>query len=143
MQGDIITEVRDKPASDRSQLDGPTEATDLDKTDANKRLITRFVNEVLIAGDYDRITDFMTVDCGQHNPGIRDGIAPIRAFAADASMRYIELHNVIGSGDFVAALAESEFYGKRHAVIDLFRVENDMVVEHWDVIEEIAEKHKR
>ncbi len=35
-------------------------------------------------------------------------------------------------------LAESEFHGKRHAVIDLFRIEQNKIVEHWDVIEEIA-----
>ena len=135
---DIITELRETTASGRSQVDGPTEPTDLDNTEANKQLITRYVNEILIPGQYDRLPEFITPEYTQHNPDIPDGIAPIQAFAADASMRYIQLHKVVGCGNFVAILAEIELYGKRHAVIDLFRIERGKIVEHWDVIEEIT-----
>ncbi len=135
---DIIDELRDTATGSRSQIDGPTEPTDLDDTEANKQLVTRFVDEVLVAGDFDRLSDFVIDDIAQHNPEIADGIASLRAFATGSAMRYIEVHKLVGSGNFVAVLAESELDAKRHAVIDLFRVEHGKIVEHWDVVEEIT-----
>ena len=135
---DIIEEIRGTTAGGRSQVEGPTEISDLDQTEANKQLITRFVNEVLVAGDHDRLSEFVDEDVAQHNADIADGIAALRAYAAESAMRYIDLHKIVGSGNFVAVLAESEFNGMRHAVIDLFRVEASKIIEHWDVIEEIT-----
>ena len=135
---DIITEVRNTTASGRGQLDGPTEIADLDKTEENKRLVTRFLHDVLKAGDFDRMADFVADDYAQHSPDIPDGVAAVQAFATEAGLRYIKVHNVIGSGNFVAVLAESEWSGTRKAVVDLFRIENDKIVEHWDVVEEIT-----
>ena len=80
----------------------------------------------------------MSPDLAQHNPNIADGIVPFQAFAPEWAMRYIELHKVVGAGNFVAVLAESELNGTREAVIDLFRVAEGTIVEHWDVIEEIT-----
>ncbi|MGF1473266.1 MAG: nuclear transport factor 2 family protein [Rubrobacteraceae bacterium] len=134
---DIIAELRDTTAGGRSQVEGPTEPTDLDSTGANKQLVTRYVNEVLVTGDYGRVAAFVAPQYAQHNPHIPDGIGPVQEFAADASMRYIRLYKVVGCGNFVAILAEVEMYGKRHAVIDLFRIEAGKLAEHWDVIEEI------
>lgn len=34
--------------------------------------------------------------------------------------------------------AQAMLFGTRRAVIDLYRVEQDKIVEHWDVSEEIA-----
>jgi predicted SnoaL-like aldol condensation-catalyzing enzyme len=91
-----------------------------------------------VTGDFARLPDFVSPDLAQHTPNVADGIAPLQAFATETAMRYIELHKVVGAGNFVAVLAESELNGKRHAVIDLFRVEEGTIVEHWDVIEEIT-----
>ena len=138
---DIIDEIRDSTASGRSQVAGPTEISDLEQTKANKQLVTRFVSEVLVAGDYDRFSEFVAEDIAQHNPNIGDGIAALRVYTAESAMRYIDVHKVVGSGNFVAVLAESELNGKRHAVIDLCRVEAGKITEHWDVIEEITPEH--
>ena len=138
---DIIDEISDTTASGRSQVDGPIEISDFDQTEANKQLVTRFVNEVLVAADYGRLSEFVDEDIAQHNPEIADGIAALGAYMAESAMRYIDVHNVVGSGNFVAVLAESEFDGKRHAVIDLCRVEAAKIIEHWDVIEEITPEH--
>jgi predicted SnoaL-like aldol condensation-catalyzing enzyme len=143
---DIIAEVQPVTASGRTQLDGPTVASgaeDLAKTEENKQLVARFIDEVLIPADYSDLSQFMAVDLAQHNPDMADGVDAFRTSATDASLRYIELHNVIGSGNFVASLAEAETRAAgspatRQAVIDLFRIENDKIVEHWDVMETIT-----
>jgi predicted SnoaL-like aldol condensation-catalyzing enzyme len=69
---DIIDEMRDTTVSGRSQVDGPTEPTDLDNTETNKQLVTRFVEEVLVPGDFDRLSDFVSDDIAQHNPEIAE-----------------------------------------------------------------------
>ena len=135
---DIIDELRDTAAGDRSQIDGATEVSDVDETEANKALVTRFVTEVLIGGAHDRMPEFVAPGYAQHTPSLGDGIASFQAFAGEAALRYIEIHRVVGSGNFVAVLAESEFDAKRHAVIDLYRVDEGKVIEHWDVTEEIT-----
>jgi len=135
---DMIAEVRGRNPSGRTQIDGPTKVADLDKTEENKRLVTSFVSEVLQAGDFDRMAEFVGDEYAQHSPDVADGVPAFQAYAGGAGLRYVEVHNVIGSGNFVAVLAEAESRGTRHAVIDLFRVENDKLVEHWDVTEEIT-----
>lgn len=58
-------------------------------------------------------------------------------------MVYDEIHRVIGSGNFVAALSKMHIGDTDMAVIDLFRVEAGRIVEHWDVMEEITPEATR
>ena len=117
--------------------------TDLDKTDENKATVRRFLDEVLTPGDYERLAEFVSAESFvQHNADIADGIdgfqSYVNALAADGQpLRWVEVHNVIGSGDMVVALSEVAKGETRLAVIDLFRVADRKIVEHWDVIEEI------
>ena len=135
---DIIEELEGTNGSGRSQVDGPTEISDLEFTASNKRVVTDFLEEVLIDGALERLPEFMASDYAEHNSGGADGIPSLRAYVAEHVVRYVDVHRVVGSGNFVAALSESESGGSRRAVIDLFRLESGMIVEHWDVVEEIA-----
>ncbi len=137
---DIIAQMGETTASGRTEIDGATELTNLADTELNKQLVRRFVDKVLVAGQLDLLPGLMVVDCAQHNARIADGVEAFKAFAKKSSMRYIEVHNVIGCGNFVAVLAEREESGSRQAVIDLYRVEDGKIVEHWDVIEDITPK---
>ena len=140
---DIIGEWVDETVSGRSQVDGPTEVTDLDKTDDNKALVTAFVNDVLENGEFDKVTDYVSTETYlQHNPQVGDGLEGLAAFVGSLaeqglSMVYEKVHKVIGRGNFVATLSKVDFAGTPMAVIDLFRVEDGRIVEHWDVMEEI------
>ena len=59
--------------------------------------------------------------------GLRDG----------ESLSYEEIHKVVGCGSLVAVLSKMNFAGTDMAVIDIFRVDDGRIVEHWDVMEEI------
>jgi predicted SnoaL-like aldol condensation-catalyzing enzyme len=50
------------------------------------------------------------------------------------SMEYSEVHKVIGEGNFVLTLSEGALGGEPTAYCDLFRLEDGLIVEHWDVI---------
>ncbi len=145
---DIIAEMADDTVSGHSQVDGPTEPVDLDKTEANKALVGGFLHDVLAGGDTTKLTDYVSTDTYiQHNPLVGDGLDGFRTYleqlAADGKrMTYTEIHNVIGCGNFVASLSKVNMSGPEAdtdmAVIDLFRVDDGKIVEHWDVIEEIT-----
>lgn len=140
---DIITEWADDTASGHTQVDGPTEPTDLDKTEENKEHVAGFVNNVLKNGEFDKITDYISAETYiQHNPQVGDGLEGLSAFVEslaeqNLSMAYAEIHKVVGCGNFVAVLSEAKLGNTDMAIIDLFRVENGLIVEHWDVMEEI------
>ncbi len=129
--------------SGRSMIDGPTEVTDLDRTEVNKALVRGLVEDVLMGKAPERITDYISTEgYAQHNPAIADDLEGLTA-ALDGmaeqgiTMRYDTLHQVIGEGNFVLAMSEGEFAGEPTAFYDLFRVEGGKVVEHWDVLQTI------
>lgn len=129
--------------SGRSMIDGPVEATDLDKTEVNKTLVKGFVEEVLIGGQMQRLAAYFDADnYQQHNPQIADGLsglgAALKAMAeAGIALKFDRVHRVLGEGNFVLAVSEGSLGGTASAFYDLFRVENAKIVEHWDTIETI------
>ena len=141
---DNLAELQSPNPSGRTQLDGPTEAQDLNQTEANKTLAKAFVEQVLIGGDMSELTAFINPHkYHQHNPGIADGLEGLGAALEDFAdhglvLKYDRLHRVLGQGSFVLTLSEGQFGTHEHsAFYDLFRIEDGKIVEHWDVIETI------
>ena len=143
---DNITPKVEETASGRSQIDGPTTITDLDKTDANKALVKQFVNDVLFGKAPEKITSYISAEhYHQHNPAIKDGLEGLNeaiAFLAanDNMFEYHKVHMLLGEGNFVLAVSEGTWNGKPQAFYDLFRLESGKIVEHWDVVAEIPEQ---
>jgi len=139
--------LQDKPAalnpSGRSMTDGPTVAQDLNETQANKVLVRRFVDDILVNGRLEKLGGYYDGDhYHQHNPNIADGLsglgAALEAMAKQGiTMKYERIHKVLGEGNFVLVLSEGQFAGKPVAYYDLFRVESGKIAEHWDTIETI------
>jgi predicted SnoaL-like aldol condensation-catalyzing enzyme len=134
--------------SGRTQIDGPTKAQDLDKTEKNKALVANFVNTILVKGEFDKLSSFFDGDNYlQHNTMITDGLSGLgQALEAMAKngiiMVYSTNHKILGEGNFVLSISEGSFAGKPTSFYDLFRVENGKIVEHWDVMETIAPKEE-
>ncbi|MEM6785580.1 MAG: nuclear transport factor 2 family protein [Bacteroidota bacterium] len=142
---DNLIEVQPPNPSGRTQIDGPTEVTDLDQTDANKAYVRAFVETVLMGGDTSDLTSFVNpAQYHQHNPAVADGLdglgAALQYFAENGLvMEYDTLHTVLGEGNFVLTVSEGRFgAGAPTSFYDLFRLEGGLIVEHWDVIETIA-----
>ena len=81
----------------------------------------------------------------QHNPGAADGAEAFVAFVhgftgAFPSLRF-DFKRFIAEGDLVVVhshlLRQQGDHGV--AVMDIFRIENNKIVEHWDVLQEIPE----
>ncbi len=137
--------------SGHTQLDGATEIKDLDKTENNKDLVADFVDTILINGNYAELPLF--IDEGeenyiQHNVAIGDGLsglsAALEAMAEQGiTMTYSQNHLIVGEGNFVLSISEGSFGGEHVSFYDLFRVENNKIVEHWDTIETILPEDQR
>lgn len=130
--------------SGRTMTDGPVAPSDLALTEANKALVRRFVDTILVNGDFAKLPTFFDGDhYVQHNPMVPDGLSGLQgALQAMAkkgiTMQYDRVHRVLGEGNFVLIVSEGSFGGKHVAFYDLFRVEGGKIAEHWDTIETIA-----
>ncbi|RUW73115.1 hypothetical protein EN786_20750 [Mesorhizobium sp. M4B.F.Ca.ET.143.01.1.1] len=145
---DNLQETAGPNPSGRTMIDGPTELKDLDKTEANKALVSAFAYDILVNGRMDRLAGYFDGNgesYRQHNPQIADGLSGLAAgFAALAkagiAIKYDRIHKVLGEGNFVLVVSEGSLGGKPTSYYDLFRVENGKIAEHWDTIEAIPPK---
>jgi len=143
---DVIQAYEEETVSGRTMVDGPAEVEDLDKTDENKALIRNFFNDVLIGGNFKNITSYIsTQQYDQHNPGVGDGLEGfnkhVKEFAGKGIVAsYEKLHLLVGQGNFVATLSHVKVGSEDFAFIDLFRIKEGLIVEHWDIQEKILPK---
>ncbi|KAE9632395.1 nuclear transport factor 2 family protein [Parasedimentitalea maritima] len=141
---DNIQERQDPNPSGHSMVDGPVEVTDLDRTEENRALVRRFVETVLVAGQIERLSEFVDkVSYIEHNPDISDGGTNLRSALSTSDsgqkqINYQQVHRVLAEGSFVLSVSEGLKSGVHSAFYDLFRVENGKVVEHWDTTEKVA-----
>lgn len=139
---DVISAFTGPGVSGRTQVDGPTEITDLDKTSENKAIVREMIEHVLMeGGDASRIDDYIAENYAQHNSEVPDGREHFAALAQDPNrpLNYDEIVLLVGSGNFVATLCKANWDGSPLAQVDVFRLEDGKVVEHWDNSEPVPE----
>ena len=143
---DNLAFVAEPNPSGHTQTDGPTEATDLDKTEENRELVENFLYDVMQGNNPDKTAEYFDGDTYiQHNTAIADGVSGLsEALAAMAGqgveMIYDEVHMVLAQGNFVLAVSEGTYGGAPTSYYDLWRVEDGEIAEHWDVMETIADE---
>jgi len=143
---DVIAPYVEETLSGRTMVDGPTEVEDLDKTDENKVIVQAFFNDVLLGGQFDKVTDYISSEqYDQHNPNVGDGLAGINKHfqtAGERNSRYVKVHHLIGQGNFVVAYSHAQVSDEDWAFFDIFRLKDNKIVEHWDVQEKILPKEQ-
>ena len=138
---DVIAPVTEDSVSSHTQIDGPTEVTDLDATYRNKKIVAEFHEEVLVGGNLDRAPAFISTErYVQHNPQIADGLEGFTAYASGLAkqgkaMQYESAFKIIGQGNFVVSYSKMLLGESPYAIFDLYRIENGKIVEHWDNME--------
>lgn len=141
---DNLQPVPETTTSGRGMTDGPTEITDLDKTEENKALVLGFVRDVLGGAAPEKAPMYSEVYM-QHNPNLADGIdGLIAGTKAWAEQGYIitkfEPQIVVAEGNFVFVASDVIVSGKPWAFFDLWRVEDGLIVEHWDVVSQTPDE---
>lgn len=125
------TEV-DKTASGNDVILGNFELKDLDKTAENKELVKNLINDVFQNGKYELIDKYIHKDYIQHAPHLPNGIEPVKKLLAEVDVYYDFIFKIIGQGDHVVSYSKIVISGKEFAGFDIFRIENGLIVEHWD-----------
>jgi len=131
-------------SSGHSMVEGPTEATDLAQTEANRELVRFFVEDVLIKSRLEKLEHYIDGErYTQHDPRLADGISALRSAlettpADGITIEYDQLHRVLAEGSFVLSVSEGSLGGVHSAFYDLFRIAEGKLVEHWDTVEAIA-----
>lgn len=137
---DNMAPVAEPNPSGRTQTDGETEVSDLDKTEANKAKVMEFIEKALIKHEKVDITQYINpAKYLQHNSMVADGLEGFGAFMKEMAekgitMDYTSTPLVVAEGNFVLTGSEGSFAGKPTTFYDLFRLEDGLIVEHWDVI---------
>jgi len=81
----------------------------------------------------------------QHNPQAGDGAEPFIGFVKYYTQTFPDLHmdikRLIAEGDLVVVHNHHTRYASDRgvAVIDVFRLEDGKIVEHWDVLQDVPE----
>lgn len=96
---------------------------------ANEAVVRRLYTEVFNGRDVAVIDALVAPAYAQHNPAVPDGIAGLKALAANGLPSTVK--QVVAQGDLVAVVVD---YGTVPAV-DIFRLADGRIVEHWDVLQ--------
>ena len=117
------------------------------ESDANKKLVTDAVTMLFVQHKVDQAVDtYFAPDYIQHNPLVQTGSVPMRAFFKkfynDNPDSTVEINHVLADGDLVAVHYRFRVNAQDRgmAVVDIFRVGNGRILEHWDVGQPVPEK---
>ena len=109
----------------------------------NKQIVQTFYEALLNNKDFDAAVKHVGNNYTQHNPTVGDGIDGLRAFFDWRNREFPEsrivIKRILAEGDFVVCHVHSlRVPGKVElAAIDIFRLEDGKISEHWDVVQEI------
>ena len=114
--------------------------------EANKRVAIEFYEAAINRKDFDAAAAYLGPRYIQHNPSAPDGAEGLRSFIeflkANHPNQRGEIKRVIAEDDLVMLHVHStrDDGTPGRAIVDIYRIEDGKVVEHWDVIQEIPEQ---
>ena len=116
-------------------------ASDLE---ANKKNVVEFYDLIINKKDFESARKYMGDRYKQHNPRVADGPDGLRTHIEDLKANFpdvrSEIKKIIAEGEYVVLHVHSRRTPKRQlAIIEIFRLENGKIAEHWDVVQPVPE----
>lgn len=112
---------------------------------ANKRNVVAFYEAALNQKNFRAASQYLGSRYTQHNPTAADGREGFEKFIEFLKEKFPESHSdikrVFAEGDYVILHVHSvRVPGTRgRAIIDIFKLNNGKIIEHWDVVQDIPE----
>ncbi|MDW6002256.1 nuclear transport factor 2 family protein [Vibrio mangrovi] len=118
--------------------------------ESNKKLVVDFYTQVLLHGRADVIDQYIGDEYIQHNPTVASGKEAFRQLIESFPPRDKnappsgKIVRVVAEGDLVVLHVNNYYWPGSNggAIVDIFRVKNNKIVEHWDVIQAIPDSSK-
>jgi len=124
----------------------PAHATDQKQMEDNKKAVTEFYDLAINQKNFEAASKFIGSHYTQHNPRAADGLEGLKAFINFLRDKFPDYHSdikrVFADGDYVILHVHNVPTPGTHgnAIVDIFKLENGKVVEHWDVRQEVPEQ---
>ena len=121
-------------------------AADAQQQEQNKKAVVEFYDKAINQKDFEAASKYLGSHYTQHNPNAADGPEGLKAFLQFLKEKFpasrSEIKRVLADGDYVIlhVHAVREPGTRGNAIIDMFKLENGKIVEHWDVVQPIPEK---
>jgi predicted SnoaL-like aldol condensation-catalyzing enzyme len=121
-------------------------AADATTQEANKHVVLEFYEKGLNQRDFEAASKYLGPRYVQHNPTAPDGPEGFKAFLNFLREKFPDSHSeikrVFADGDYVILHVHSvrEKGSRGRAIVDIFKLEDGKIVEHWDVAQEVPEK---
>ena len=104
----------------------------------NKELVTRAITEAFVNMDATAIDKYWSDRYIQHNPQLGNGREALKQLfgLVGPNFKY-EIGLIVADGDFVMVHGRYTDFGPKPLVaVDIFRVKDGKLAEHWDVLQE-------
>jgi predicted SnoaL-like aldol condensation-catalyzing enzyme len=121
-------------------------AADARQMEENKKIVAAFYDAAVNQKDFEKASQYLGARYIQHNPLAADGREGFKGFITFLKDKFpnnrSEIKRIFADGDYVIVQVHAvrEPGTRGNAIVDIFKLENGKVVEHWDVIQPIPEK---
>ena len=112
----------------------------MSKKEQNIALVKRFYDEVFNAHDVSKLDEFMRDDYMQHNATVEDGKDGFIKFTEfffglDPEMEIVKIFANYDDEVAVFFKCTCRANGMVNKVVDIYRLQDGLLAEHWDVVE--------
>lgn len=122
---DVIDAFESQPNTEFGRLSGPTEHTDLNKTEDNKELIRNFLCDVMVLGQKEHLPHYFNID--ELDVYAASDVGSLDSYVGC----YDQVFKIIGQGNFVVAYSRVMKNNNEVARFDLFQIEQGQIKQIW------------
>ncbi|QJI32678.1 SnoaL-like domain-containing protein [Pseudomonas sp. ADAK18] len=125
-------------AGESSEPSTPQQVHSKVSTEANKKIALRALTGAFVDRDPSVVDQYFDPNYIQHNPSIPNGPAAIKEVISKLPKDFsYQPGMAVSEGDFVMVHGRIVGWGpKPMIVVDIFRLKDGKVAEHWDVLQE-------